>query len=73
MWYTDKDKVYSHYCEGEYAKSLLGLEFKAKLFTIPFCSVITPFANQEMRLVFSERDKKGMFETLVAHLESILR
>lgn len=72
VWFSDKDDVLKHYTQGEYAKLLSSLVHSVKLYTLPFCSVITPFANREMRLVLSERDKKGMFEILVAHIESIL-
>lgn len=73
VWFAEKEDVYKHYTEGEYGRLLSSLIHSVKLYTLPFCSVITPFANREMRLVFSERDKKGMFETLVAHLESIIQ
>lgn len=72
IWFSEKEDVYRHYMEGEYGKKLGELTHSVRLYTVPFCSVITPFANREMRLVFSERDKKSMFDNLTAHLESLL-
>lgn len=72
IWYADKEKVYKYYTEGTYGKKVSELSHSVKLYTVPFCSVITPFANRRMQLIFSDRDKKSMFDTLTFHIESIL-
>lgn len=72
IWFANKKDVYEYYTEGEYGQKLASLIHSVKLYTAPFCSVITPFANREMKLIFSERDKKQMFDTLTHHLDTLI-
>lgn len=72
VWYSQRNDVYKYYMDGEYGEMINRLEYSVKLFVVPFCSVITPFANREMRLIFSERDKKQMFDVFIDHLESLI-
>lgn len=71
IWYSVKDDVYEYYTQGPYNDMMSEFEHSVKLFVIPFCSVITPFANMEMKLIYSERDKKNMYDSLVAHLNTL--
>ena len=72
IWYSNKEEVYNYYSKGEYGKELAKLMHSVTLFTVPFCSVITPFANREMRLIFSEREKKTLFDNITVHLENLV-
>lgn len=72
VWYDDKEEVIKYYTEGDYGEIIKKLSHKVDIYTAPFCSVIAPFANRPMQLVYSERDKKIMFDTFCEHLNSII-
>lgn len=61
IWYKFKEEVLNYYQSGTYYDNFVrAIERVCKTCVFPYCSIISPFANQPMALSFSERDKMKM-------------
>ena len=65
IWYKNKDEVLNYYQNGlYYDKFVKTIERVCKTTVYPYCSIISPFANEPMTLSFSERDKVKLHNEL---------
>lgn len=72
VWYSNINEILEYYKEGEYGKELKQYSHTVHLDTLPFCSVITPYANRKMLLEFSERDKIRFYNSLLEEFEQLI-
>ncbi len=65
IWNKNKKDVLDYYQSGLYYDNFIKtIERVCKTCVFPYCSIISPFANQPMELSFSERDKIKMHHEL---------
>lgn len=72
VWNKEREQVMQYYEGDEFQKSMENLEHATKVTICPFCSVITPFGNQDMILSYGERDKRKDFKNLIKALEEFI-
>lgn len=72
VWNKEREQVMQYYDGEEFRKSMENLEHATRVTICPFCSVITPFGNQDMILSYGERDKKKDFKNLIKALEEFI-
>lgn len=59
VWSPEMKQVLDFYKSGEYGDTLKKqLGHQIRHYVVPYCSIIVPFGGREMRLSFSEVDKK---------------
>lgn len=65
IWYKDREDVLYYYQNGLYYEYFIkAIERVCATCVFPYCSIISPFANQPMALLYSERDKVKMHNEL---------
>lgn len=65
IWYKSREEVLNYYQNGIYYDNFIkAIEKVCKTCVFPYCSIISPFANQPMALSYSERDKVKMHNEL---------
>lgn len=72
VWNKERDQVIAYYEGGEFKASMENLDHVTKVTVCPFCSVITPFGNQDMVLSYGERDKHKDCDKLIKLLEEFI-
>lgn len=72
IWYKDKNEVLKYYKEGNYHTKISELQCTTNLFVYPFCSIITPFANRPMLLIYGEKDKYQMYDDFFEGLQELV-
>lgn len=72
IWYKDKNEVLKYYNEGNYHIKISELKRTTNLFVYPFCSIITPFANRPMLLIYGEKDKHQMYDDFFKGLQELV-
>lgn len=65
VWYRKKVEVLDYYESGKYYDNFTkSIERVCKTCVLPYCSILSPFANKPMILDFSERDKVKLHKEL---------
>lgn len=65
IWSKNKDEVLKYYQSGKYYEIFIKtIEKVCKTCVFPYCSIISPFANKPMELMYNERDKVKMHNEL---------
>lgn len=72
IWYNDLNKVMEYYEGGDYGAILSKLSHATKIRTLPFCSLISPFANKPMTIIFGDKEKYAYFAELYDCLDSLV-
>lgn len=65
IWYNDYNAVKDFYENGEYCNKLRGIERLCQHHIFMYCSVISPFYDKPMTIIFGESKKKVMHDEMI--------
>ena len=72
IWYENREMVMKYYEEGDYFNKIMSLRSCCHLYTFEFCSIINPFFNKPMQIVFGDREKKKLFDCFKDNLMKLV-
>lgn len=72
IWYESRETVMNYYETGEYNNNLSSLRSCCHLYTFEFCSIINPFFNKPMQIIFGDREKKKLFDCFKENLMKLV-
>ena len=72
IWYENREMVMKYYEEGDYFNKIMSLRSCCHFYKFEFCSIINPFFNKPMQIVFGDREKKKLFDCFKDNLMKLV-
>ena len=71
LWYDNHDSVMEYYQSEEYYNLIKGIEHCCSMHTFPFCSIMKPFMGKYRSILYSDVEKKAMFDEFINQLQRL--